>query len=140
MICYVDLEHPGRGPSMLTERPDATQRKADLVTIAARFERLAGVPCLLEHFSRVSHEVLRGLGVPTVVLSGTISISGIPSPRPGPKPPRAALDTRYASVLSMPRPERRGPSIPQGRPDSGECNVASDERFPWSFRPGARDG
>ena len=47
MICSVDLEHAERGPSMLTETPEATQRKADLVTIAARFERLAGVPCLL---------------------------------------------------------------------------------------------
>ena len=96
MICSVDLEHAERGPSMLTEAPEATQRKADLVTIAARVERLAGVPCVLQHFSRVSLEVLRGLGVHTVVLSGTISISGIPSPQPGPKPPRAALDTRYA--------------------------------------------
>ena len=70
MICYVDLEHPERGPSILTDAPEATQRKADFVTIAARFERLSGVPCLLQHFSRVDHETLAGLGVHTVILSG----------------------------------------------------------------------
>ena len=70
MICYVDLEHPDRGPSMLTETPGATQRKADLVTTAARFEQLSGAPCLLQHFSRVDHDVLAGLGVQAVVLSG----------------------------------------------------------------------
>ena len=70
MICYVDLEHSERGPSMLAESPEATQRKADLVTTAARFERLSGVPCLLQHFSRVDHETLAGLGVRTVILSG----------------------------------------------------------------------
>lgn len=53
--------------------------------------------------------------------------------------PSAALDTRCASVLSMPRPERRGQSTPQGRPDSGEREAAPDERFPWSLRPGAPD-
>src|SRR5262249_25454312 len=70
MICCVDLEHPERGPSMLTEAPEAPQRKADLVTVAARFERLSGEPCLLQHFSRVDHDGLAGLGVQTVILSG----------------------------------------------------------------------
>jgi GMP synthase (glutamine-hydrolysing) len=70
MICYVDLEHPDRGPSILTETPAATQRKADLVTTAVRFEHLSGVPCLLQHFSRVDHDALAGLGVQTVILSG----------------------------------------------------------------------
>lgn len=70
MICYVDLEHPTRGPSMLTETPEATQRKADLVTAATHFEGLGGVPCLLQHFTRVNHEGLLNLGVHTVVLSG----------------------------------------------------------------------
>jgi GMP synthase-like glutamine amidotransferase len=70
MICYVDLEHPERGPSMLSERPDAVQRKADLVTIAARFEHLAGAPCLLQHFTRIDLATLDRLGVHTVVLSG----------------------------------------------------------------------
>jgi hypothetical protein len=47
MICYVDLEHPERGPSILSAGPEATQRKADLLTIKsgrtilANFFRLA---------------------------------------------------------------------------------------------------
>jgi GMP synthase (glutamine-hydrolysing) len=70
MICYVDLEHPELGPSMLSERPEATQRKADLLTFKARFERLSGVPCLLLHFTQVDRAFLERLGVGAVILSG----------------------------------------------------------------------
>lgn len=70
MICYVDLEHPELGPSMLTEGPEADRRKADLVRGTVRFERLSGVPCLLLHFTRVDRALLRRLGVQAVVLSG----------------------------------------------------------------------
>ena len=53
MICHVDLEHPKRGPSMVSEGSEATQCKADRVpagtehhpdgpTILADFFRLAG--------------------------------------------------------------------------------------------------
>jgi GMP synthase-like glutamine amidotransferase len=44
------------------------------VTIAMRFERLAGVPCLLQHFSRVDGDILDRLGVHTVILSGHSTI------------------------------------------------------------------
>ena len=40
MICYVDLEHPELGPSMLSEGPQAIQRKSDLLTFKARFEAM----------------------------------------------------------------------------------------------------
>jgi GMP synthase-like glutamine amidotransferase len=70
MICYVDLEHPERGPSMLSEGPAATQRKADLVTCQTRFERLSGMPCLLLHFTRVDGKLLDRLGVRAIILSG----------------------------------------------------------------------
>lgn len=70
MICYVDLEHPELGPSMLSEGPDATQRKADLLTVKARFERLSGAPCLLLHFTQVDRAWLERLGVRAVVVSG----------------------------------------------------------------------
>jgi len=70
MICYVDLEHPERGPSMLSERPEATQRKADLLTIKARFERLSGELCLLLHFTQIDRVLLDRLGVRAVVVSG----------------------------------------------------------------------
>jgi GMP synthase-like glutamine amidotransferase len=70
MICYVDLEHPELGPSMLSERPEATERKADLLTRKARFERLGGVPCLLLHFTQVDRSLLDRLGVRAVVISG----------------------------------------------------------------------
>jgi GMP synthase-like glutamine amidotransferase len=70
MICYVDLEHPERGPSMLSEGPEATQRKADLLTFKARFERLSGAPCLLLHFTQVDSDLLDRLGVRAIVVSG----------------------------------------------------------------------
>jgi hypothetical protein len=34
MICYVDLEHPTLGPSLLSEGPEAGPRKAELATWA----------------------------------------------------------------------------------------------------------
>lgn len=70
MICYVDLEHPERGPSMLSEGPDATQRKADLLTVKARFERLSGEPCHLLHFTQVDRTRFDRWGVLAVVISG----------------------------------------------------------------------
>jgi GMP synthase (glutamine-hydrolysing) len=70
MICYVDLEHPTRGPSILTEGPEATQRKADILTSKARFERLSGAPCLLLHFTQVDRALLERLGVRAGVVSG----------------------------------------------------------------------
>jgi GMP synthase-like glutamine amidotransferase len=70
MICYVDLEHPELGPSMLSEGPEATQRKADLLTSKARFERLSGALCLLFHFTQVDRALLERLGVRAVILSG----------------------------------------------------------------------
>ena len=70
MICYVDLEHPELGPSMLSEGPEATQRKADLLTFKARFERLSGERCLLVHFTQVDRAFLDRVGVRAVVVSG----------------------------------------------------------------------
>lgn len=70
MICYVDLEHPELGPSILSERPEATQRKADTVTFKARFERLSGVPCLLLHYTQVDRALFERIGVRAVVVSG----------------------------------------------------------------------
>jgi GMP synthase (glutamine-hydrolysing) len=70
MICYVDLEHSERGPSMLSEGPHATQRKADLLTWKARFERLSGEPCHLLHFTQVDRRLFDRLGVRAVILSG----------------------------------------------------------------------
>jgi GMP synthase-like glutamine amidotransferase len=70
MICYVDLEHPELGPSILSEDPEATQRKADLVTFKGRFERLSGAPCLLLHFTQVDRRLFERLGVRAVVVSG----------------------------------------------------------------------
>jgi GMP synthase (glutamine-hydrolysing) len=70
MICYVDLEHAERGPSMLSEGPHATQRKADLLTVKARVERLSGEPCHLLHFTQVDRGFLGRLGVRAVVISG----------------------------------------------------------------------
>jgi hypothetical protein len=49
-ICYVDLEHPELGPSMLSEGSNATERKADREhhpdgrIILSNFFRLAGFP------------------------------------------------------------------------------------------------
>lgn len=70
MICYVDLEHPELGPSMLSEGPDATERKADLLTHKARFERLGGALCLLLHFTQVDRALLERLGVRAIIVSG----------------------------------------------------------------------
>jgi GMP synthase-like glutamine amidotransferase len=70
MICYVDLEHPELGPSMLSEGPNATERKADLLTCKARFERLSGALCLLLHFTQVDRALLDRLGVRAIVVSG----------------------------------------------------------------------
>ena len=55
---------------MLSEGSEATQRKADLLTFKARFERLSGAPCLLLHFTQVDGAFLERLGVRAVVLSG----------------------------------------------------------------------
>ena len=70
MICYVDLEHPELGPSMLSEGPEATERKADLLTHKARFERLSGALCVLLHFTQVDRALLARLGVRAVIVSG----------------------------------------------------------------------
>src|SRR5262245_39434012 len=70
MICYVDLEHAERGPSMLSEGPHATQRKADLLTVKARFERLSGERCLLLHYTQLDRAFLDRLGARAVIISG----------------------------------------------------------------------
>ena len=70
MVCYVDLEHPELGPSILSEGPEAIQRKADMVTFKARFERLSGEPCLLLHFTQVDGALFERIGVRAVVVSG----------------------------------------------------------------------
>ncbi len=70
MIYYVDLEHPTLGPSLLSERPDAASRKAELVTWKTRFEQLSGVPCLLQHFTQVSPRRLAEIEARAVILSG----------------------------------------------------------------------
>ena len=114
MICYVDLEHPERGPSILTDAPEATQRKADLVTIAARFERLSGVPCLLQHFSRVDHETLAGLGVHTVILSGHSTV--IDDYDPADLAPLLTLIREWSGLYGVQfHPERYTETHPDGR-------------------------
>jgi len=70
MICYVDLEHPELGPSMLSEGPEATERKAGLLTHKARFERLSGELCVLIHFTQVDRALLERLGVRAIIVSG----------------------------------------------------------------------
>jgi GMP synthase-like glutamine amidotransferase len=70
MIWYVDLEHAERGPSMLTEGPHATERKANLLTVKARFERLSGEPCHLLHYTQIGHALLDRLEARAVVVSG----------------------------------------------------------------------
>jgi GMP synthase (glutamine-hydrolysing) len=70
MICYVDLEHPTRGPSIVTETAEAARRKAEMVTWTMRFEALSETPCLLQHFTRVSPRRLAEVGARAVVLSG----------------------------------------------------------------------
>ena len=70
MICYVDLEHPELGPSMLSEGSQATERKAGLLTAKARFERLSGEFCLLFHFTQVDRALLERLGVRAIIVSG----------------------------------------------------------------------
>ena len=76
MICYVDLEHPRLGPSMLSEGSEATQRKADLLTFKARFERLSGAPCLLLHFYTEHHPDGR------TILANFFRLAGSVIPRP----------------------------------------------------------
>jgi GMP synthase (glutamine-hydrolysing) len=70
MICFVDLEHPTLGPSMLSESAEAAPRKAELLTWTVRFEQLAGMPCLLQHFTQVSPRRLAAVGARAVLLSG----------------------------------------------------------------------
>jgi GMP synthase-like glutamine amidotransferase len=70
MICYVDLEHPELGPSMLSEGPQTTERKADLLTHKARFERLSGALCVLLHFTQVDGPLLARLGARAIIVSG----------------------------------------------------------------------
>jgi GMP synthase-like glutamine amidotransferase len=70
MICYVDLEHPTLGPSLVSEGPAAAPRKAELVTWKMRFEQLSGIPCLLQHFTQVSPRRLAAIGTRAVILSG----------------------------------------------------------------------
>jgi GMP synthase-like glutamine amidotransferase len=70
MICYVDLEHPELGPSMLSEGPEATERKAGLLTYKARFERLSGELCVLLHFTQVDQALLERLGIRAIIVSG----------------------------------------------------------------------
>jgi GMP synthase-like glutamine amidotransferase len=70
MICYVDLEHPTLGPSLLSDRPEAAPRKAEQVTWAMRFQEISGLPCLLQHFTQVSPRRLAEVGIRAVIVSG----------------------------------------------------------------------
>lgn len=70
MICYVDLEHPEHGPSILTEGPHATQRKADTLTFKARF----GVQFHPERYSE-RHPAGR------TILSNFFRLAGYPARR-----------------------------------------------------------
>ena len=107
MICYVDLEHPELGPSMLSEGPEATQRKADLLTFKARFERLSGTPCLLLHFTQVDRALLDRLGVRAVVVSGHSTLIDDYDP---PRPRARSLEVIRETSDAGPRPLRRAPA------------------------------
>src|SRR5262249_8838578 len=70
MICYVELEHPELGPSLLSGGWEATEGKARLLPAKARFERLSGSLCLLFPFTQVDRRLLERLGVRAIIVSG----------------------------------------------------------------------
>lgn len=79
MICCVDLEHPTPGPSLLSERPEAAVRKAELLTWKVRFEQLTGVPCLLQfHPERYTDAHPDG----RAILANFFRLAGLARPTP----------------------------------------------------------
>ena len=70
MICYVDLEHPELGPSMLSERPGSDPAQGRPLDVQGALRAPERHPCLLLHFTQVDRAWLERLGVRAVVVSG----------------------------------------------------------------------
>jgi hypothetical protein len=75
---------------MLSEGPNATERKADLLTFKARFDRLSGAVCLLFHFTQVDRALLEQFHPEwyserhpdgRIILSNFFRLAGFPAPR-----------------------------------------------------------
>lgn len=69
MLCYVLLEHS----QYLGEPTGSESDLARLLRHKLRFEEISGVPCLMQHYTRVTAEKLRAWNVQALVISGNVT-------------------------------------------------------------------
>jgi GMP synthase (glutamine-hydrolysing) len=69
VICFVDIEHQ----KVLEDPAQRPGHLASWTEWAMRLEAIAGVPCLLEHYTRITRERLRRWGIRALCLSGNVS-------------------------------------------------------------------
>lgn len=66
MICFVDMAHP----ALLADPERRQEHLGHRLNIALRLQRLAGVPCLYQHYPALDRAFVRRWGLRALVLSG----------------------------------------------------------------------
>lgn len=69
MLCYVLLEHS----RYLAHPTHAESHLGQLLRHKLRFEEISGLPCLIQHYTRVTAERLRAWNVEALLISGNVS-------------------------------------------------------------------
>lgn len=69
MICYVDIEHE----DVLNDPAKRDAHLAWAMDVKLRLEELAAVPCLVQHYRRVSLARLKKWGIHALIISGNAS-------------------------------------------------------------------
>lgn len=69
MLCYVILEHTRH----LAAPEGCDSDLARLFRHKLRFEEISGLPCLMQHYTRVTAEGLRAWNVKAVLISGNVT-------------------------------------------------------------------
>jgi GMP synthase (glutamine-hydrolysing) len=69
MLCYVILEHA----DYLEDPAEGESRLAEMLRHKLRFEEISGLPCLIQHYTRVTTERLAAWDVQGLLLSGNVT-------------------------------------------------------------------
>jgi GMP synthase (glutamine-hydrolysing) len=69
MLCYVILEHA----DYLEDPAEGESRLAEMLRHKLRFEEISGLPCLIQHYTRVTAERLAAWDVQGLLLSGNVT-------------------------------------------------------------------
>jgi len=69
MLCYVVLEHSRHLAESIRSESDL----ARLFRHKLRFEEISGLPCLMQHYTRVTAEKLRAWNVQALLISGNVT-------------------------------------------------------------------